>query len=44
VKLEKERQELREKRKREKEKLKTFETADEKRARRLYKKDLKARK
>ena len=44
MKLEKERQELKEKRKREKEKLKQYETAEEKRARRLYKKEMKERK
>ena len=44
VKLEQERQQLREKRKREKDKLKMLETAEEKRARRLYKKDIKAKK
>ncbi len=44
MKLEKERQDLKEKRKREKEKLKQYETAEEKRARRLYKKEMKERK
>jgi hypothetical protein len=44
VKLEQERQQLRLKRKREKEKLKMLETAEEKRARRLYKKEIKDKK
>lgn len=44
VKLEKERQELSEKRKRERDKLKALETPEEKRARRLAKKEAKGRK